>query len=109
MGTIYEWMDALLPDMPSRVDEDLVEQKHYFRNTFTKSVAIVEFRKNEIIIESESASTIAIAKETVTRLANYRRVNLEESVTANEQAVLAFLHLVSVESKSGVATDLRMR
>jgi Bardet-Biedl syndrome 7 protein len=46
------------------------------------------------VIESESASTIAIAKETITRLANYRRVTLEETVSANESAIHSFLQLI---------------
>lgn len=46
-------------------------------------------------MESESASTIAIAKETLTRLANYRRIVLEEKVDVNESSVNSFLSLVS--------------
>jgi uncharacterized protein YaaW (UPF0174 family) len=45
-------------------------------------------------VESESASTIAIAKENLTRLANYRRIAVEENVQTNDNSVAAFLSLV---------------
>ncbi len=48
----------------------------------------------QIIVESESASTIAIAKETITRLANYRRITLDEFVNAHDPSVIGFLGLI---------------
>ena len=50
----------------------------------------------QISFESECASTIAIAKENITRLANYRRVQLEEKLTADSGSVATFIGLVSV-------------
>ena len=49
----------------------------------------------QIIFESECASTIAIAKENITRLANYRRIQLEEKLTAVRESVPSFIGLVS--------------
>jgi hypothetical protein len=49
----------------------------------------------QISFESECASTIAIAKENITRLANYRRVQLEEKLTADSGSVATFIGLVS--------------
>jgi hypothetical protein len=46
------------------------------------------------VFESESASTVAIAKENVTRMANYRRIQLEEAVCADDSTVSSFLSLV---------------
>lgn len=91
----YEWLQALLPDIPPRLEEDAnLEPRFFFRNTFTGAVAIVEARRNEIIVESESASTIAIAKETLTRLANYRRLAIEEYITPNDAAISSFFLLI---------------
>jgi hypothetical protein len=95
LGTLHEWIQSLFPEVPNRIDENLIEQKYYFRNTFTGAVSLCEFRKNEIIIESESASTIAIAKETITRLANYRRITLDEFVSPVDASISGFLSLVS--------------
>ncbi len=49
-------------------------------------------------MESESASSIAIAKENLTRLANYRRIAVEENVNTNDGSVAVFLSLVDTES-----------
>ncbi len=49
---------------------------------------------DQIVIESECASTVAIAKETITRLANYRRVTLDEVVNAIDASVPGFLSLI---------------
>jgi hypothetical protein len=51
---------------------------------------------SQIIVESESASTIAIAKETITRMANYRRIQLEEALNSSQASVGSFLSLVSM-------------
>jgi hypothetical protein len=37
---------------------------------------------------------VAIAKENVTRMANYRRIQLEEAVSAEDSSVASFLSLV---------------
>lgn len=109
LSTIHEWLDGLLPDLPSRGDEEAeAEGRHVFRNAFTCSVLSVEYRKGELCLESESASTIAIAKETVTRLANYRRVPLEETVTPSEPALLAFLGLLKGKLDEQAALSRRI-
>ena len=54
----------------------------------------------QISFESECASTIAIAKENITRLANYRRVQLEEKLTADSGSVATFIGLVSARYPS---------
>jgi hypothetical protein len=94
LSTIHEWVQALFPDVPPRLDEYIGNERYNFRNTFTGAITMCDFRSNEILIESESASTIAIAKETITRFANYRRVNLQEYVTPNDGSIPSFLGLV---------------
>ena len=53
MSTIHEWIQALFPDVPPRLDESAVDQKYYFRNSFTGAYSICEFRKNEVRAVSE--------------------------------------------------------
>ena len=48
MTALHEWVQGLFPDVPTRLDENLLEQKYYFRHTFTGAVAVCEFRKNEV-------------------------------------------------------------
>lgn len=93
-STIHEWVQSIFPDIPPRLDENAAEERYYFKNTFTGAFSICEFRKNEIIFESESASTVAIAKENVTRLANYRRIPLEETMGTNDASIASFLSLI---------------
>ena len=95
MATIHEWVQQIFPEVAPRLDDGTVDQQYCFRNTFALGVVTVYFRKNELIFECESASTLGIIKENVTRLANFRRVAVEEFVTANDEATRSFLNLVS--------------
>lgn len=98
LSTLHEWAQSIFPGITPRLDETAIEQVYYFRNTFTGAYSMCEFRKNELTFESESASTIAIAKENVTRLANYRRIQLEEHMSVDDKSVASFLNLVSARS-----------
>jgi len=91
---LHEWIQAIFPDVPPRLDEGTTEQRYFFRNTFSGAVAVVEFRKHEMLFECENASTIAIIKENITRFANYRRISLEEFVTPSEATIGSFLSLI---------------
>jgi hypothetical protein len=95
LAILHEWVQGMLPDIAPRIAEDAVSEKSFFKNAFTGASTVVEYQRNEIIFESECASTIAIAKENVTRLANYRRVQLEEKLSATSASVPSFLGLVS--------------
>jgi hypothetical protein len=96
IGVCYEWITQLFPDIPTRLDDESnIDQRFLFRNTFTGATTIAEIRRNEISIESESASTIAIVKENITRLANYRRISIEEAIHPVDLALVGFLSLVS--------------
>lgn len=59
-------------------------------------MALVSVRRQEVIVESESASVVAIVKEQVTRLANYRRTAVEETLNPNTSAIGSFFELVSL-------------
>ncbi len=48
MATLHEWVQSLFPDVPPKLEENSVEERYYFRNSFTGSAAICEFRKNEV-------------------------------------------------------------
>ena len=84
----------MFPDVPPHLPEDVPSCSYVFKNSFTAATASCTVSRNEIVVESESASTIAIVKENVTRLANYRRVQLEETMSPNEGSVKSFLSLI---------------
>lgn len=48
LATVHEWVQAIFPDVPPRLDEGVLDQVYYFRNTFTGATTTVEFRKNEV-------------------------------------------------------------
>lgn len=99
LPTISTWLQALLPDVPHKLvdDEDSGTGgggRLYFRNVFTMAVAAVEFRARELVFECECASTVAIVKENITRLATYHRVNIAESLDLKDEAIESFLGLL---------------
>ncbi|KAJ1416466.1 hypothetical protein B484DRAFT_454267 [Ochromonadaceae sp. CCMP2298] len=108
LATIHEWVQAIFPEVPPRLDDGVTEQHYFFRNTFTGATCDVLFRKNEVIFECENASTIAIVKENVTRLANYRRILLEEFVTAEDASVASFLGLVQPKLEHQLSLSKKM-
>lgn len=98
MQMIVSWIQTIFTDVPQKLlgeDDDVHEVKLYYRNVFTQAIAIVNFRPKELHFECESASTIAIIKENITRLATYNRVKVDESVDVNDATIESFLTLVS--------------
>ena len=54
LATLHEWVQAIFPDVPPRLDEGVLDQAYCFRNTFTGATTTAEFRQNEV-----SAATAA--------------------------------------------------
>ena len=48
MLLMHEWMIALLPDVPPRIEEEAAEMRYAFKNVFTGAISVCEFRKNEV-------------------------------------------------------------
>ena len=94
LTTLHDWAQSILPEVPPHIPDDATEEKCYYKNAFTGACTLCEYRRDEIIFESESASTIVIVKENITRMANYRRVKLEERLTAEGLSVVSFLGLI---------------
>jgi hypothetical protein len=49
LATLHEWVQAIFPDVPPRLDEGVLDQAYYFRNTFTGATTTAEFRQNEVL------------------------------------------------------------
>ena len=81
MSVVHDWLQELVAEVPPHFEEDSKSLKYYFKNAYTNAIAVVELQKNELIFESQSASSIAIFKEGITALANVRRVQIEERLT----------------------------
>lgn len=94
LAVIHEWVQMVLPEVPPKLSENDDQCRLFFRNSFTGAASVVEYRRNEVIIDSDSVSVIAIAKETFSKMATNRRVQLEEHVVAKQESVLTFLDLI---------------
>eukprot|EP01036_Dinobryon_divergens_P032272 gene32272-41825_t len=81
MAVIHEWISAIFPDVPPRLDDSTTEQRYFFRNTFT------------------GATTIS----------NYRRVALEEFLTTHEASVPTFLALIREKLEHQLSLTRKMQ
>jgi len=89
-----EWVSAIFPDQPPHLDDSVSCEELRFRNTFTGAITLCTLRKGELELESESASTVAIVRKSVTDQANYRRVHVVEALKPNAEAISSFLGLL---------------
>ena len=48
LSTSHEWIQALLPEVPPRIADDAVDEKCFYKNSFTGACTICEYRKNEV-------------------------------------------------------------
>jgi len=94
MSTWLEWIQTILPDVPQRFSEDESNCSFWYKNAFTDATMLCTFKKNELRIESESASTITIFKENITRLANFRRIQIDEKMSPLNDGLVSFLSLI---------------
>ena len=90
----HEWVAALLPGVPSRIDEESVGEEYYFQSVYSGAVTFCYMKKNELTFESESVSTIAIIKENILRYAINRRIELSDKTSCNPDTIGSFLSLI---------------
>jgi Bardet-Biedl syndrome 7 protein len=94
LAIFHEWVAALLPGVPSRIDEDSNGEEYYFQSVYSGAVTLCYMKKNELTFESESVSTIAIIKENILRFAINRRIELSDTTSCNPDTVGSFLSLI---------------
>ena len=94
MAVLYDWMQEISNGVPPVLEEGSVVERLIFKNAYTKAISSVTIRKNEITFESQSASTVAIFKEGITSLANFRRVQLDENLNVSQESVVQYMDLV---------------
>jgi Bardet-Biedl syndrome 7 protein len=91
---IHEWLTTIFPEIPPHIDENSVKECLNFRNVFTGGICQVVYMKDSLVVESDSASVIAIVKEHIGRIGTTRRIQLNETVSMSDQACVSFLGLV---------------
>jgi Bardet-Biedl syndrome 7 protein len=94
LAIFHEWVGALLPGVPSRIDENSIGEEYYFQSVYSGAVTICYMKKNELTFESESVSTIAIIKENILRYAIHRRIELSDTTSCNPDTIGSFLSLI---------------
>mmetsp|Transcript_15697 Transcript_15697/g.26168 ORF Transcript_15697/g.26168 Transcript_15697/m.26168 type:complete len:743 (-) Transcript_15697:124-2352(-) len=90
----HEWVAALLPGVPSRIDENSIGEEYYFQSVYSGAVTMCYMKKNELTFECESVSTIAIIKENILRYAINRRIELSDTTSCNPDTIGSFLSLI---------------
>ncbi|CAM9525509.1 unnamed protein product [Ectocarpus fasciculatus] len=94
ISVIHEWMVNIFPEVPPNIAEGSTEERMTFRNAFAGGVCSAEYRSGEMTFECDSASTLAIIKENISRLGTARRVRLDERVHMSEVAIPVYLDLL---------------
>mmetsp|Transcript_26862 Transcript_26862/g.33595 ORF Transcript_26862/g.33595 Transcript_26862/m.33595 type:complete len:726 (-) Transcript_26862:330-2507(-) len=92
VATVHEWVVQCLPGVPPRSQDEEITM--YFRNVFTKSVLITEYRKESAVFKSDSVSAIAILKEVISREATARRIQIRDTFQYEPQSIAGFLKLL---------------
>ncbi|CAM9601029.1 unnamed protein product, partial [Chrysoparadoxa australica] len=92
-NVMHDWIGMCLPDVPPRVTG--ISSTLYFRNVFTGSILVCSYLKGEATISSDSASSLAIIKEVISREATSRRLSIRdwfEPSTGTLEGFLAMLY-----------------
>lgn len=109
VATVYDWMLSILPDIPSLLPEGISEGVFFFKSAFTGAVSVCRFMRNEVTFESESASTVVIFKESLTKLASARRVQLEEGFNTDDRCIPSYLSLIQSKLEHQVALTRQLQ
>lgn len=94
MLVLHEWISGIFPDIPPRLLDGVDDEVLCFRNCFTMAITVCRLRRNELEVESESASTIAIVRKGVLDQAVYRRVQVIDSNTLQKETIRSLLSLL---------------
>jgi len=115
----HDFMRTCLQDFPVGVpDLKTNEKEHeelFFSNVVTGSTLWIRYKSGEIILCSESISTLAILREVITRESNCRKINTHMKFQQDEASVPHFLSsldrkfnvLLKAESDANIYEALR--
>jgi Bardet-Biedl syndrome 7 protein len=110
---IHEWVSARIPEVPPRIDSETGERLYClnsfrslvmfclkicsttarlsFQNKFTGSLLTCEYSKGNACFRSDSATTIAILRESFAREAASRRISLSDQLEVDQGSIAVFL------------------
>ncbi|CAM9764264.1 unnamed protein product [Scytosiphon promiscuus] len=99
MQVVHDWLATCLPDVPPRISEEAEDATLNFENVFTGGILTASYRRGAAVLSSDSASTLAIVKELISKEATARRVHITDSFQAEPNSVPAFLKLLDPKLK----------
>ncbi|CAM9337349.1 unnamed protein product, partial [Hapterophycus canaliculatus] len=99
MQVVHDWLATCLPDVPPRISEEAEDATLNFENVFTGGILTASYRHGAAVLSSDSASTLAIVKELISKEATARRVHITDSFQAEPNSVPAFLKLLDPKLK----------
>lgn len=91
---LHEWISQLFPDIPPRLVEGVEEETLFFRNCFTQAITVCRLRRNELEVESQSASTVAIVRKGILDQAVYRRMQVADALFPQRESIRSLLQLL---------------
>eukprot|EP00903_Cladosiphon_okamuranus_P008387 g8063.t1 len=103
MQVVHDWLAMCLPDVPPRISEEAEDATLNFENVFTGGLLTVSYRRGAAVLSSDSASTLAIVKELISKEATSRRVHITDSFQGEPNSVPAFLKMLDPKLKKQFA------
>ncbi|CAM9371775.1 unnamed protein product [Ectocarpus sp. 13 AM-2016] len=91
MQVIHDWLAMCLPDVPPRVSEEAEDATLNFENVFTGGILTASYRRGAAVLSSDSASTLAIVKELISKEATSRRVHITDTFQGEPESIPVFL------------------
>jgi len=90
IGQAHNWLVLCLPSVPPHYGEGNM----CFRNAFVGSHLLCRYRDGELVVRSDSISTMTILKQVITEVATNNNMNVKVSTDINQDSVPHFLRLL---------------
>lgn len=71
---MHTWIGFCIPEIPPKVASQ--EMSYFFRNVLLGTVLTAQYREGEAVFRSDSITTLAVLRETITREATQRKVRI---------------------------------
>jgi Bardet-Biedl syndrome 7 protein len=81
----------------------------FYKNVFTQTLLICNYTRGEIRLESDSVTTLAIAKDVISREATARRVQLEDRLSVNPSCVTSCIDLIRPRIEHQLSLERKVR
>ncbi|CBN79191.1 Bardet-Biedl syndrome protein 7 [Ectocarpus siliculosus] len=98
MQVIHDWLAMCLPDVPPRISAEAEDATLNFENVFTGGILTASYRRGAAVVSSDSASTLAIVKELISKEATSRRVHITDTFQVEVMGALKEISMQEPET-----------